>query len=370
MIETIDLLISQMKKLYVLTNSLEPLKEELELFLEDNALNSFDFAKETMLSEEIKANDLVEGYLENIDDIINIDKRKKVGTNNKEQRILNLYQAYKYTFKKEEINKENLKELYSILSRNLLTENDLNLMGNYYREDDVFIYYSNDTRKEPDEGINYKEIDKYMNYLFDYINNDNNLDTKTDYYIKSQIIHFYFVFIHPYFDVNGRTSRTLSMWYLLNNEVYPYIIFNRGINFDKKTYYKAILETKKFGNITIFLKFMLETVKIELEKEYLISEIAKEKKVSTLERQTLNYILSMKGVKSLKDFSSFYEHFNEKRKMKDINENLLEPLLDKKILEITRYSKSKIYDGTNNFLFDINKELLDFKDSKIKRLKI
>ncbi len=370
MVETIDLLISQMKKLYILNNSLDPLKEELELFLEDTELNSFEFAKNAMLSEEIKANDLVEGYLENIDDIIGVDKRRKDGTNNKEQRILNLYQAYKYTLKKEEINKENLKHLYNILSRHLLSENDLSLMGEYYRNDDVFIYYSNDARKEPDEGINYKEIDKYMNYLFDYINSGNSLDTMTDYYIKSQIIHFYFVFIHPYFDVNGRTSRTLSMWYLLNNEVYPYIIFNRGINFDKKTYYKAILETKKFGNITIFLKFMLKNVKIELEKEYFISKVANEEKMSILERQTLNYILSMNGVKTLKDFISFYGHFNEKRKMKDINENLLNPLFDKKILEITRYSKSKIYDGTNNYIFEVNHELKDLKDSKIKRLKI
>ena len=49
-------------------------------------------------------------------------------------------------------------------------------------------------------------------------------------------MHFYFVYIHPYFDVNGRTSRTLAMWYLLNEEAYPYIIFNRAINNNASNY--------------------------------------------------------------------------------------------------------------------------------------
>mgnify|MGYP003296361204 FL=1 len=76
-------------------------------------------------------------------------------------------------------------------------------------------------------------------------------------------MHFYFVYIHPYFDINGRTSRTVAMWYLLNNSIYPYIIFNRGINFDS-TYDKTIRECKDRYEITKFLKYMLINVKKEL----------------------------------------------------------------------------------------------------------
>ena len=74
-----------------------------------------------------------------------------------------------------------------------------------------------------------------MNQLFEFINNNELEETEINKFIKSQIMHFYFVYIHPYFDVNGRTSRTVAMWYLLNNKNYPYIIFNRAIEFNKKT---------------------------------------------------------------------------------------------------------------------------------------
>ena len=75
-------------------------------------------------------------------------------------------------------------------------------------------------------------------------------------------MHFYFVYIHPYFDVNGRTSRTMSMWYLLKNEAYPFIIFNRGISFKGSKYDRVIKDTKESNDMTCFLLMMLETLKV------------------------------------------------------------------------------------------------------------
>lgn len=370
--ENIDLLINQISKLYVNSEKLVDIKEELEEFLKDTNMDNIKFAKDVMLSEEIKSNNLVEGYLddlEHIDEVVRTNSRRKDAKDGRDQRILNLYKGYKYILKSKDINKETLKMLYSILSRNLLIKYDLEHMGKYYRNDPVFIYNSSVVGKEPDKGIDHLEIEKYMDDLFRYINNGNDLDTKTDYYIKSQIIHFYFVYIHPYFDVNGRTSRTMSMWYLLNNEVYPYIIFNRGINFDKSTYYKAIVETKRYGNITIFLKYMLETVKLELEKEYLISTIESlTEKLSVQEKQTLNYILSMKQEKNLKTFYDFYKRFNDPKSLKHINESLIEPLFEKGILEKGESTKKIIYDGSNNYRFGIKDSLIDNDPTKIKRL--
>ena len=35
-----------------------------------------------------------------------------------------------------------------------------------------------------------------MKEFFDYVNNGETFGTATDYFIKSQIMHFYFVYIH------------------------------------------------------------------------------------------------------------------------------------------------------------------------------
>ena len=83
-----------------------------------------------------------------------------------------------------------------------------------------------------------------MNELFDFINKYSFNSSKTLEFIKSQIIHFQFVNIHLYYDINGRTARTTAMWYLLNKQIYPYIIFNRAISLNKNEYYKLIKNTK------------------------------------------------------------------------------------------------------------------------------
>ena len=373
--QDIELVINQINKLHIYNEVLNEIKDELEDFLKNTNMDTIEFANSVMFNEEIKANNLIEGYaddIESIDDIVKTNLKNQTAKNNKEQRILNLYNGYKYILKNPQIDKANLKKLYYILSKNLLSDYDLSHMGEYYRNEPVYIFYSDSPYVEPDQGINFNEIDNYMNNLFEYINHNNKFDTKTDFYIKSQIIHFYFVYIHPYFDVNGRTSRTISMWYLLNNEIYPYIIFNRGINFSKNIYYKNIRNTIKYSDITIFLKYMLETVKVELEKEYLIINIESlTQKLSDLEKQTLNYILSMKSDINLKTFSAFYRRFNELKKLKEINQSLLEPLFDKKILLKTGYTSSKIpYNGENNFKFEINRNYLDNDPKKIKRLKL
>ena len=62
----------------------------------------------------------------------------------------------------------------------------------------------------------------FMKEFFDSDNNGETFGNATDYFIKSQIMHFYFVYIHPYFDINGRTARTTSLWHLLNEKAYPF----------------------------------------------------------------------------------------------------------------------------------------------------
>lgn len=359
--------------LYLINDQVKEKKEELELFLQNNKyMNSKQFSKDVLFSQEIKANNNVEGYNDDVGlvyDIVN--KRLKIEDKEREQRIRNLYNGYRYIYEGKEINKENLKKLYNILSKNLLSEEDIVNMGEYYRNDPVYIYFSRNMDIEPDTGVPANELEKYMEEYFNYINSNNDLSCNTDYFIKSQIMHFQLVYIHPYYDINGRTSRTTSMWYLLNNGVYPYIIFNRGISLDKNLYYRIIRDVKKYRNVTFFLNYMLDNVKIELEKEYIMDMIdLNSPYLTTIDYQTMYYILSMKGLLTAKDFMAFYNNHNDKKKSIEIYNTMLEPLLDKGVITKVRDTNNYFNSSEQNFVFELNKSRFENDPEKIKRLKL
>lgn len=341
---------------------------ELEFALKNMPfLNCFEFSKKVMFSHEIKNNNNIEGIIDDIDSIIKVVKEKKVDDDSKKQlRIFNLYKGYCYILKNSCIDKNSLKELYDILSNGLLDEFEKNNMGEFYRTTTGIILNKGRLDDSYDVTMDPELIDNYMNLLFEYIAQNNELDNMTEYFIKSMIVHFYFVCIHPYYDINGRISRTLAMWYLLNNKCYPYLLFNRAISFDFSDYDETIKYCKDKADVTSFIKKMLICVKKDIEKEYILNNINNSinSSLSTSDYQTLHYILSMNGLKSLMDFSTMYNLKNDKRKVIDIYKSMIEPLLDKGVLEIIRYTKKNYCSGLSNFEFKIKDKLID-KDERI-----
>lgn len=368
----LPLLTKNRSHFYINQGRLDYLKKDLEEFLKDqDYMLSKSFAQDVLFNHEVKFNNAVEEYNDDIDvveeTILHSGKKNKT---EKERRILNLYKGYRYIFEEEqEINQDTLKVLYQKLSRRLLDPYDLERMGEFYRNDPVYIFYSMNMNTPPAEGLDAAFIQEYMNYYFEFIQNYP-ADDATAEYIKSQIMHFYFVYIHPYYDVNGRTSRTVSMWYLLNKEIYPYIIFNRGITLKKNNYYKVIRTCYKKVDVTPFVEYMLKNVFSELQKEYVIHQIREKVSISSLEHQTLQYILSLNSLKTVGDFRAFYNFRNEKKSSKDIFETMILPLLEKDILTIDRVCNSKLQSDFHNFLFSLNTENFDIEKEKVRLLKI
>lgn len=350
---------------------LKPIMEDLECYISDiKYINNLTFSKDVLFSHELQANNSVEGYKDDVETILEvINNVSDVKDLQKKQRIINLYHGYRYIMQNKTINKDNLRILYSILSKQLLSKDDLSNMGAYYRNNPVYIYYSARTDIEPDQGISSKLVEEYMQNLIEYINSDNNL-SKTELFIKSQIMHFYFVYIHPYYDINGRTSRTTSMWYLLNHNNYPFIIFNRAINLYKNEYYKVIRHVKTYKNITFFLKYMLENTQIELEKDYIMYMIKESSHyhLTSTDYQTLHYILSMKGQLTYLDFIRFYTLQNEHKKPLEIYHDMLEPLLDNGIILQGDSTKKQVSGLGYNHYFILNKHYYDQDSDKIKHL--
>lgn len=361
---------------YINEDMLKEKEEELEEFiLKSGKMNTLSFAKKVLLFNEVQSNNSVEGYYDDIEKIKKVVNEKKIYKNSQEKdklRIINLYEGYRYILDNKDITKETLKELNLILSKGLLDDEDYKNMGEYYRKNPVYIYYSSDVTKRPDMGLDASLIEDKMDELLDFMNNYSFDDTKTMSYLKSQILHFYFVYIHPYYDVNGRTARTTSMWYLLNNNVYPYVIFNRGIQINKNEYYKIIRETKKYSNISLFLKYMMNTVLAELEKEYIMQLIANScsKKLETLDYQTLHYLLSIKGNITVSDFANMYNRYNDKKKVLKIEEEMILPLIEKDILIKTRETNGHLSSFKNNYELAFNFKYVDYDDNLIKNIHV
>lgn len=361
---------------YINEDMLKEKEEELEEFiLKSGKMDTLSFAKKVLLFNEVQSNNSVEGYYDDIEKIKKVVNEKKIYKNSQEKdklRIINLYEGYRYILDNKDITKETLKELNSILSKGLLDDEDYKNMGEYYRKNPVYIYYSSDVTKRPDMGLDASLIEDKMDELLDFMNNYSFDDTKTMSYLKSQILHFYFVYIHPYYDVNGRTARTTSMWYLLNNNVYPYVIFNRGIQINKNEYYKIIRETKKYSDISLFLKYMMNTVLAELEKEYIMQLIANScsKKLETLDYQTLHYLLSIKGNITVSDFANMYNRYNDKKKVLKIEEEMISPLIEKDILIKTRETNGHLSSFKNNYELAFNFKYVDYDDNLIKNIHV
>ena len=370
----LDLPLENGQKFFLKPDYLKELRDELELFLSDNeSMNNLDFTKKVLFSHELQSNNQVEGYGDDIKIINDIITRKvrKISDIEKKRRILNLYKGYQFILKYKRVNEISLKKLYDILSKDLLIPYDLQFMGELYREDAVYIVSDFLDLENCEQGIDYNNISNLITNYFNFFNNtqENNI---TGDFINSQILHFYFVYIHPYFDVNGRTSRTMSMWYLLKKEAYPYIIFNRGIPFHCNDYYDVIKNSKMSHDLTSFILYMMREVKIELEKEFIVQNIASNVnyELTSEDYQTILYFMSINGLKSVLDFTSLYNRLIEKKKVKEIYDSMIVPLIDKDVLEVVRYTKKNMFGNTPNMVLELNKKKIDCDLSKVKRLQL
>ena len=370
MLERTNFIRDELRNFFVDYECLKEQKESLDDFVSNEPLINKDKFSKNNFPQEIKFNNAIEGIDDDVTEIDRLLKRMFVSVNRDKKRITNLYRAYQYILKNKSINKDNLRKLYSILSNGLLKETDQKRMGEYYREGTVYIMRGTSFERYF-KGVDPKNIDEYMNILFDYINKNNDI-CNIDNFIKSQIIHCYLVYIHPYFDVNGRTSRTLAMWYLLNNKNISYMTFNRSISFMKGDYDKSLVKLRERGDMTPFLKYILDAERIELEKEYIINNMEKNigKKFANEEYLILEYLLSINGNLTLLDLINMYNNFNTKKKKNIILNDEINPLIEKNIILKTTNTKHNITPDIINSRIILNREMLDIDERKIKKLRL
>ena len=360
------------KRIYYNQLFLQKYIKRIENFLEETpSMNTLEFASDALEYKELKANNNIEGITDDIEEIEKAIRNENNIPWNKKERIINLHRGYRYILTHNDINKDTLRELYEILSKGLLDDYSIENMGQYYRTKPVYILWDGRLDIQPIKGIKENELEYYMNILLDFINNYE-VNTNIDNFIKSQIIHFYFVYIHPYFDVNGRTARTVSMWHLLKNKAYPYIIFNRAISLNKRKYTYKLNDVRRRGDITLFLRYMLKEVLKEFEKEKIINNIKEnsDEEITKSESLILEYLLTLKGELTILDLTTKYNAYNVYKSPDYIAQTYIYPLIEKGIIINNGPTKHKLTKEMPNIKIAISSDLIDINQDKIKSINL
>ena len=266
--------------------------------------------------------------------------------NDNEIIVKNMLEAYSY-MKTTTISKESILTLYNIISNNCLDKSEILLKGNYYRHDVVDIIGSNE--RVIDTGVDHTKLDSLMNQLISYIHNKKSPD---DHILAPHIIHFYMVYLHPYFDYNGRMARALSFWYSMQySPLFSLLFVSEAINNqkNKKRYYNAISLSRKTNNdITYFIEYMADIIleySIVYINYYNIIE-SLQGKGEVISRATQTTIKNVLVMYSIKD-----EYFDWKKYKTNTPDNFskvqylkyLNALLELKILTVKKQKKVNLY---------------------------
>jgi Fic family protein len=228
-----------------------------------NSSNLWDITDEDLVNgfifSEIESSLAIEGVRSTRAKIEKINKMtyQELKTDN-ERVVKNMIEAYNYVQDKD-ITIDNIYTLYNILSKDCLKDDEKLMGDNYYRHDGVNIIGNNE--RIVDTGVDYRYLEKGMNDLINYINSPK---TKTEQIFAPHIIHYYIIYLHPYFDFNGRMARVLSHWYSTRYAPYLSLLFiSEAINNknNKHRYYNAITYSRQTNNdITYFIEYIADII--------------------------------------------------------------------------------------------------------------
>lgn len=318
-----------------------PNKEKLKRLLQDDIY---------MHSKSFLESKMVIGDSQTIEQKVKSDSSFSY---DKKQDLINEYNSYAYILNNPNINRDTLRQLYNIRSEGILDSYSMNHFGKYYRKGKVFI-----VKKRFDfiEAMDYKKVEDYMERLIEYINIDEE-DSEIDEFIKSQIIHFYLYYVHPYFDLNKRTSRMLSTWHLVRKEAYPYIVFEKALLFDLTSYYKFLFEARK-GNMTNLLNHIIGQTEIQLERESVIHSIEKNINLSKEEKLIIE-LISIKQIVTLEDIFKQLQRLNIHIIKSQFIEKYIYPLIEKDILLTVGKTQKSLTKKIPNYVLMLNRELID-----------
>lgn len=251
---------------YVKTDEIDSLLAEIDKIYQQVEVQSINF-----VAEESLATCTIEGAMSTLPETVKlvegkkpVNKSEKMISNNIRAISIILEQGFKFT-------EDNIIRVWKILSDDAI--DNISIQGETYRNGKVVVAdgLGNVFFDAPD----YREVPGMMKQLVDFCNNDS---LGLNDYIKAIIIHYYFVYTHPFCDGNGRTARLLLQNWLITSGLDKFrgISVSSGVLRNKGQYYKTLQQSENaYNDITFSIIFYLETildVLYECNKEFRYGE--------------------------------------------------------------------------------------------------
>ena len=217
-----------------------------------------------ILSNELYKTNKIEG-IETVKSEIYSSLKDDKKFNKKSNRLDGIIKKYKDIMEKNFKDTEHIdslssfRKIYDEMFEDFEKSGNYKLDGKYFRKDTVKII--NSVGKTIHIGIDGEEaIEKNMEDLIQFMNRKD-----IPFLVKASISHFFFEYIHPFYDGNGRFGRYLLSLYLARKlDILTAFSLSYSISKNLDDYYKSFVEVEdvnNYGEITFFVENILKTIK-------------------------------------------------------------------------------------------------------------
>ena len=217
-----------------------------------------------ILSNELYKTNKIEG-IETVKSEIHTSLKDNRKANKKVNKLDGIIKKYKDIMEKNFKDTQHIdslssfRKIYDEMFEDFEKSGNYKLDGKYFRKDTVKII--NSVGKTIHIGINGEEaIEKNMEDLIQFMNRKD-----IPFLVKASISHFFFEYIHPFYDGNGRFGRYLLSSYLARKlDILTAFSVSYSISKNLDDYYKSFVEVEdvnNYGEITFFIENILKTIK-------------------------------------------------------------------------------------------------------------
>lgn len=257
-----------------------------------------------------------------------------------EKMVLNNYNALKYVMNNKStlINENIILEIYKIITEGTLSKEDM--CDKYRKDQNEVLNQMNEVIYTPPKAEN---VQWMMDDLLKFLHSDSTLIHPV---LKAILFQYYFVYIHPFHDGNGRTARALTYMYLIQNgySFFQYFSISSMIADARAGYYKAIKDAEDYESDTTYFALFYSKMIIDsimkmhgdFLREYAKDAINKEIQnrgifINKRQEKAINFMLKYSKAIDISIYTKKINKVAQETARKDLNELIEFDLLEKKL---------------------------------------